>query len=382
MQNNNRKLLSFIIKIFSIIALGASIFAIYEIFLLSSIEDLIRYIVIGVLVLIDIVILFKFKSKKKPKGTYLTFLFFFSLICIGVGIVISYFYGQIDNLNKNKITYTSDLIVMSSNKAKSIKDIENMKIGILNDKKSPEGYIIPKEIIKENNLEDENQIVEYEDYTSMLVDMYSNDIGGIFVPDSYVSMFSGITGYENIATDVRVITSKDKLMKKAATSKIETASSGKDVTEPFTILLMGIDSTEETLAKNAIANGDTLILITFNPKTLNATMLSIPRDSYVPIACWSGRPENKITHAAAYGNDCMINTIENYFDVKIDYYAKMNFKGLVKLVNAVGGVEVDVPKQLCTDDSGRMKIVCINPGRQVLMGEEALVFARNRKHLA
>ena len=386
MQSNervkSRKLLSLIIKIFSIIALGASIFAIYEIFLLSSIENLIRYIVIGILILIDIVILFKFKSKKRPKGTYLTFLFFFSLICIGVGIVISYFYGQIDNLNKNKITYTSDLIVMSSNKVKKVEDINNMKIGILSDKKSPEGYIIPKEIIKENNLEDENQIVEYEDYTSMLVDMYSNEVGAIFVPDSYVSMFSGITGYENIATDVKVIASKDKLMKKAATSKIETASSGKDVTEPFTILLMGIDSTDEVLSKNAIANGDTLILITFNPKTLNATMLSIPRDSYVPIACWSGRPENKITHAAAYGNDCMINTIENYLDVNIDYYAKINFKGLVKLVNAVGGVEVDVPKELCTDDSSRGGVVCIKEGHQTLMGEEALVFARNRKQLA
>ena len=383
MQNNgNKKLLSFIIKIFSIIALGATAFAIYEILLLSSIEDLIRYIVIGILILIDIVIIIKFKSKKKPKGTYLTFLFFLSLICVGVGLVISYFYGQIDNLNKDKITYTSDMLVMSWSNAKSIKDIKDMKIGILKDKKSPEGYIIPKEIIKENNLEDDNQIVEYEDYTSMLVDMYGKELDSVFVPDSYVSMFSGITGYETIDTDTRVIISEDKLMKKAATSKIETASSGKDVTEPFTILLMGIDSTEETLAKNAIANGDTLILITFNPKTLNATMLSIPRDSYVPIACWSGKPENKITHAAAYGNDCMINTIENYFDVNIDYYAKMNFKGLVKLVNAVGGVEVDVPKTLCTDDSGRMKIVCIQPGRQVLMGEEALVYARNRKQLA
>lgn len=378
----SRKLLSFIIKIFSIIALGASIFAIYEIFLLSSIENLIRYIVIGILVLIDIVILFKFRGKKRPKGTYLAFLFFFSLICICVGLVISYFYGQIDNLNKNKITYTSDLIVMSNNKIDKVRDIENIKIGILSDKKSPEGYIIPKEIIKDNNLEDENEIVEYEDYTSMLVDMYSNEIGAIFVPDSYVSMFSGITGYENIATDVKVITSKDKLMKKTATSKIETASSGKDVTEPFTILLMGIDSTDEVLSKNAIANGDTLILITFNPKTLNATMLSIPRDSYVPIACWSGRPENKITHAAAYGNDCMINTIENYLDINIDYYAKINFKGLVKLVNAVGGVEVDVPKELCTDDSSRGGVVCIKEGHQTLMGEEALVFARNRKQLA
>ena len=377
----NKRLLSFIIKIFSIIALVASVFAIYEVFLLSSIEDLIRYIFIGVLILIDIVIIFKFKSKKRPKGTYLSFLLIFSIICVCIGLVISYFYGQIDNLNKDKITYTSDMLVMSWSKANKIKDIKSMKIGILKDKKSPEGYIIPKEIIKENKLEDNNQIVEYEDYTSMLVDMYGKELDALFVPDGYVSMFSGITGYENIATDTRVIISKDKLMKKAATSKIETASSGKDVTEPFTILLMGIDSTDEVLSKNAIANGDTLILITFNPKTLNATMLSVPRDSYVPIACWSGRPENKITHAAAYGNDCMINTIENYLDVNIDYYAKINFKGLVKLVNAVGGVEVDVPKELCTDDSSRGGQVCIHEGHQTLMGEEALVFARNRKQL-
>ena len=58
----------------------------------------------------------------------------------------------------------------------------------------------------------------------------------------------------------------------------------------------------------------------------------------------------------------MINTIQEYFDTKIDYYAKINFKGLVKLVNAVGGVEVDVPQRLCTDNSDRYATICINPG--------------------
>ena len=111
---------------------------------------------------------------------------------------------------------------------------------------------------------------------------------------------------------------EDKKMKKSDTSDEELSSSGKSITEPFTMLLMGIDSTDEVLEKNAIANGDTLILITFNPKTLNATMISIPRDSYVPIACWSDQAENKITHAAGYGTDCMMQTIENYFDINID----------------------------------------------------------------
>lgn len=386
-----KKTANIFIGLFLIIALGCSGFAIYELLLLSSIETLIRFIVIGIIGVLDLyfitkanrIIKGKIKKKKSVnKGLFITILFIYSIICFLVGGIIFYVYGKIDSLNKNTVTYTSKLLVMNNNAATDIDDINEMTIGILDDQKNPEGYIIPQEIIRENKLQDENEIKKYDDYTSMLVDLYANELDAMFVSGSYVSMFSGITGYENIEIDTKVITSKDKKMKKAATSSIETASSGKSITEPFTILLMGIDSTDEVLEKNAIANGDTLILITFNPKTLNATMISIPRDSYVPIACWSGKPENKITHAAAYGNDCMINTIQNYFDTKIDYYAKINFKGLVKLVNAVGGVEVDVPQVLCTDDSSRGGEICIQPGRQVLNGEQALVFARNRKALA
>ena len=388
-KEKNSKIVNFFIILFLIIALATSAFAIYEISLLDSIEDTLRFIAISVLAFLDVIFIFiakgslkKKRKKKAKKKIFITILFFYSIICFLVGGIIFYIYGELSGLNKEVITYTSDMLVLSKNEANNIKDIKDMSIGILKDEKNPEGYIIPKEIINENNLEDENEIKEYDDYTSMLVDLYAEELDAMFVSDSYVSMFSGITGYENIATDTKVIISKDKKMRKSTTSKIETASAGKSVTEPFTILLMGIDSTDEVLTKNAIANGDTLILITFNPKTLNATMLSIPRDSYVPIACWSGRPENKITHAAAYGNDCMINTIHNYFDVNIDYYAKINFKGLVKLVDAVGGVEVDVPQRLCTDNSNREVEVCISPGRQILNGEEALVFARNRKQLA
>lgn len=377
---------------FVIIAVASSIFSIYEILLLSSIETLIRYIVIGVLVLLDLIIIFKChgirkfdetKKKKKPKKKLFMFLIIlYTIICLLVGGAIFYVYGKINGLNKTFVTYTSDLLVMSTNQANDISDVKDMKIGILKDDTNPEGAIIPKEIIKENNLNDENEVTDYDDYTSMLVDLYSGDLDAMFVSNHYVSMFSGITGYENIESETKVIAKKSKKMRKASSSAIETASSGKSITEPFTILLMGIDSTDEVLEQNAIANGDTLILITFNPKTLNATMFSIPRDSYVPIACWSGKPENKITHAAAYGNDCMINTIQDYFDVNIDYYAKINFKGLVKLVDAVGGVEVDVPKVLCTDDSSRGDEICIQPGYQTLNGEQALVYARNRKQLA
>lgn len=379
-----------VLSIFLIIALACSGFAIYEIFLLSSIETLIRYIVIGVLIFIDLILFFKVRmaSKKRKKKRnkrigLISFMLLYSLICFAVGLVIAYAYGQLNSLNKKYVTYTSDLVVMSDNEANKIDDIKDYTIGILNDKDSPDGYIIPQEMIKENKLEDDNEIKKYDDYSTMLVDLYAGDVDAIFITDNYVDMFSNVTGYEDVGTDTKIILSKDKKMKKSDTSDEELSSSGKSITEPFTMLLMGIDSTDEVLEKNAIANGDTLILITFNPKTLNATMISIPRDSYVPIACWSDKAENKITHAAGYGTDCMMQTIENYFGINIDYYAKINFKGLVKLVDAVGGVEVnvDASQTLCTDDSSRGSQVCIEPGLQTLNGEQALVYARNRKQL-
>ena len=389
--NKEGKILHKIIILIYIIALISSLLAIYEIFLFNGIETLIRYIVMALITLYDIRLLLKLRkivkgktrknNKKYHKKLFLFWLILYSIICLGIAYSLNFVYSKVSSANKTDVTYTSYLVVLADNKTGNIKNAKNMKIALLNDKKNPDGYIIPQEMIKKYGLEDDNEIIEYDDYTSMLADLYAKELDAMFVPSAYVSMFSGTTGYENIETNTKVIGEASKTMKKANVSIVETASSGKSVTEPFTLLLMGIDSTDEILTKNAIANGDTLILITFNPKTLNATMISIPRDSYVPISCWSGKPENKITHAAAYGNDCMINTIEEYFKTNIDYYAKINFKGLVKLVNAVGGVDVYVPQELCTDDSNRDGELCIQEGYQTLNGEEALVFARNRKAL-
>lgn len=386
-----KPILKITILILSIISLFSSGFAIYEIFMLGSIENAIRYIVIGILILLDVLIIFKTKGilKKRPKKKhskrigYIIFMVLYTLICLAVALVIFYVYGKLSNMNKSQITYSSSLVVMAKNEANEISDIKDYKIGILdkNNKKSPDGYIIPQEMVEKYKLYDDNELVDYGDYQSMITDLYTSEVDAVILPTDYPAMFSSITGYEQIATDTKIIVSQEKKMRKRDTSEVETESTGKLITEPFTILLMGIDSTDEVLSKNAVANGDTLILVTFNPKTLNATMLSIPRDSYVPIACWSNKAENKITHAAGYGNDCMMNTIEQYFGINIDYYAKINFKGLVKLVNAVGGVDIDVQQTLCTDDSSRGGEICVYPGYQTLDGEHALVYARNRHAL-
>ena len=167
-------------------------------------------------------------------------------------------------------------------------------------------------------------------------------------------------------------------MKKQGSSKIK--STGKKVTEPFTILLLGVDSPEENI-EDAVALGDTIMVVTFNPNTLNATLFSIPRDTYVPISCY-GNAMSKITHTASGGDSCMISTVENFIDLDIDYYAKVNFRGLMNLVDALGGIDVDVPYSFCETDENRTfyNAVFIEKGMQHLNGRGALALSRNRKY--
>ena len=375
-----------ILTIITCIALVTNAYSIYNILLLGPIEPLIRYIIVGIMILIDLIIIIKlfiiYKRHRNPKHSILMLflLLIYILINVLIGYMINRVYGSINSMNKGYITYTTDLITLKDSKINDIADVKDLEIGIIDDKESIDGYVISQEIIKENKLSETNDINSYSDYSSMMDDLYNKKIDALFISDNYPSMFQGISQYENIKDDTKIIFSKNKKVKKDNADSTLLATN-KPITEPFTILLMGVDSEMDGLDKNSVGNGDALILITFNPKTLNATMLSIPRDTYVPIACFANQIENKITHAAWHGESCMIKTIQNFTDINIDYYVKINFKGVVGLVDALGGIDVEVPQRLCTDDSNRGKTVCINEGLQHLDGEGALVLSRNRKQL-
>ena len=147
----------------------------------------------------------------------------------------------------------------------------------------------------------------------MLNDLYDKKIDAVLVSSNYSVMFNSIEKFANIKDEVKVITSKSKeFKKKETTNKNETVVNKNIIKEPFTVLLMGVDSEHDGLDKNAAFNGDSLMLITFNPTTLNTTVLSIPRDTYVPITCFANKKKNKITHASWQGVSCMQNTIENF----------------------------------------------------------------------
>ncbi|WP_214703380.1 MULTISPECIES: LCP family protein [unclassified Exiguobacterium] len=142
----------------------------------------------------------------------------------------------------------------------------------------------------------------------------------------------------------------------------------------FSVLLAGVDggaSLEE-------GRSDSLMVATFNKKSRQVTLVSIPRDSYVDIIIDDNDPfKDKINHAYAYGGiDATISTVENLLDIPIDYYATINFDGIEDLVDAVGGVEIDVLIPISGQATGNVEL---EPGVQVLNGKEALAYARMRK---
>ncbi|MGL4372459.1 MAG: LCP family protein, partial [Turicibacter sp.] len=111
---------------------------------------------------------------------------------------------------------------------------------------------------------------------------------------------------------------------------------------------------------------------------------SIPRDSYVPIACFNNK-KDKITHSNNGGTECVLDTVSNWLDVDIPYYVKINFKGFVELIDSVGGVYMYVPQTIVEQNSDRefgKDLVYVEKGYQLLNGEQALALARHRKTLS
>ncbi len=147
----------------------------------------------------------------------------------------------------------------------------------------------------------------------------------------------------------------------------------------ISILFIGVDDSEERQSSGAgNPRSDALILATLNNKNRTIKMVSIPRDSYVYVP-YVGY-EDKITHAHAFGGTlATIETVEQLFDIPVDYYVKMNFNAFIDVVDAIGGIEVEVPYDRLELDENDQYTIQLREGLQTLDGREALALARTRK---
>ena len=167
--------------------------------------------------------------------------------------------------------------------------------------------------------------------------------------------------------------------------------------EPFNVLLIGVDAREA--APDEGVRSDTLIVVHVDPIEKWASMLSIPRDSFVSIPFHEEIAGDKITLAYSRGfQDPTIygpgtepeeagqalaaDTVEEFLGIRIDYTAQIDHRGFEKLVDAIDGITLDVPHAILdaeypTEDFGYMRLL-IEPGLQRMDGETALRYARTR----
>ena len=371
MKKNIWKIIYTIISVLMIIN---NVYLLINIKGLTGIENTLRLVGSIMIVLMTLLIVFvniKLSNKKKvlPKIIFIIL----GVIIIGVigflNVNFNIIYSKLHKVTTNYTTYSISLVTTQDNNATGIKDVGSSDIGVIDDHEIANGYVFAESILKGKNMS--NKLVEYNSYFKIMDDLMDGEIDYAFLPSNYIEAFSTVEGYEKISEKLKTIYEENKQEKEEISTK--------SVNEPFTLLLMGVDGTGDGIG-NMTANGDSLILVTFNPTTFNVTMMSIPRDSYVPISCM-GNKKNKITHSSWGGERCILNTIQNFTGIHIDYYAKINFNGIVELVDTLGGIEVDVEYSFCEQNSQRRwaeDTVWVQKGFQTIGGEQALAYARNR----
>ena len=152
-------------------------------------------------------------------------------------------------------------------------------------------------------------------------------------------------------------------------------------TKPMTILLMGVDTGSGSREDTWVGNSDTMILMSVNPKTKKTVMMSLERDILTQIDENGQTVEAKLNAAYANGgSELAISTIEGLMNIHIDRYMMINMQGLVQLVDAVGGIEVnntfDFP--ISIEENEPEYTAKVEPGKQTINGDQALVYARMR----
>lgn len=360
------KLLSFLLIVLTVVTLGHMI--IEEIFPMF-------YLVLIAIGAMSLVCIFAFILNKRKLRSWIKNIFSFLAIILIIFEVLMLLFGTttlkfLANLTDTGYRVeTFGIYVLNDSSYQKLDELEGKRLDYLksdDDKNIKEAL---KKIKKQVHLE-----IDYQETTASLVDeLISGNVEAILMEKSYESILQ--EEYNQEFNQIRLLDEVDVV------DVVTTIKSDVDITkDPFVVYVSGIDTSGNVASK---ARSDVNILIGVNPETKNILMVNTPRDFYVTLH--SKKKKDKLTHAGLYGVEESLNTLADLYDVDVDYYARINFTSFVKIVDALGGVKVDVPIRFCEQNSKRSKResdkICLNKGMQTLNGEQALALARHRHTL-
>jgi len=192
----------------------------------------------------------------------------------------------------------------------------------------------------------------------------------------YPAIFISAASYEVLKTaDPELETAVKVLGTVKIKVETEDLTHAVDVTkEPFNVYISGID-VEGNIS--TVSRTDVNMIATVNPVTHEVLLTSIPRDYYVTLP--TKQAQDKLTHSGLYGVQETIGAVEDIMGIDINYYVRVNYTTVVKLVDAMGGIQVDSPYTFTTSGMQHLNGHHFVKGINNLDGNAALAFCRERK---
>lgn len=329
-----------------------------------------KYFVLGIAILLALVLLinlvFVVGYVKKIAVFRKIMLGLSAFLVLITGVATYYLYrtnSLIDQMIDLDGQENVEYVLLSVDPSNSLEDAFEASVGYIQGSDNYESFLI--EQMEPLNLNVD--LVLYSGLSDMISAIADGNLNYIVLPRNYRKLTESLDQDNNPLKNAVVLanfnTQQDEDLSNIDVSK-----------EPFTILLMGVN---EGLS-------DSNIVASYNPATQRVTMTSIPRDSFVPIACQAGR-RDKMNHARAISRQCFIDTVENYIDTNIDFYFEADFYAVVKIVDALGGLEITSPVAfagtLLSEDGTTPEAIHVPKGTNMLNGKQVLTFARERYHM-
>lgn len=291
-----------------------------------------------------------------------------ALICffyIGGGYYCVNTYSAIDEMAGQQVKVDEiSCIVLKDDPAQSIYDTKDYTFGILatNDRENTDKALAEVQAA----IGKEPATTEYQDNDTLIDALYAKDVNAIIINEANRSPIEEY--YKTFSEDTRVLN----------THKVETVIQEEekldDITKtPFNVYLSGIDVYGSI---KTTSRSDVNVIVTVNPNTKQILLTSTPRDYYVPLTVSNGIPD-KLTHAGIHGVDCSVGTLEKLYGIDIDYYVRVNFTSVRKIVDLLGGVKVYSDYDFTSDWGPSFK-----KGYNQVNGKQALAFCRERHHFA
>ena len=321
------------------------------------------YPVVGVSIFIAIlnaVILYMPRVKSKLKIVFIVLAILLSVLFGFVAqklLITNDFLEKITNTKYETEDYY--VIVLNDKNYKKLSDLDNLKTGIY--KNSAKTY---KEARKELLGKIKTTNVDYEDVSILADDLLNERVNAMFISSVYKNTLDEEKATFKESTKVLYTIS-------IKTKAEDISKAVKVIEQPFNIFVSGIDTTGKI---SNVSRSDVNMIVSVNPNTNKILLTSIPRDYYVQLHGTTGL-KDKLTHAGIYGVNKSITTLEDLFKIDINYYVRVNFTTLTKLVDNIGGIDVYSDASFyCFTDRG----VYVRKGNNHFNGRQALAFSRER----